>query len=531
MRALGLAIMFALRFASTHAMTLEVPQDYATIQEALAATLAGDTVRVAPGTYHEFLSCSTNSIVLLGWYPGDTLAELRTLLDPVPFGIDTPSVLQLFGDTAKVLNFAFFNRPEMRETNLPTRTGGILFTGEELEVRDCRFDSVSYSIEAAYRVTLKDSKFIGCKWPCVYATMLGVIKAENCEFDGSGATLVTAGSASTIENCSFRRSVNGGTNPLKIVGEDIVVRNCSFGPSGHGFSIIVALPDANCRITDCVFYDITGTPHIIEVAMNCPAVADTPIVIANNTFLNCRSETPYGGTKAIGLSCQTATPGYFGVARENIFIDCEALQAPAAIGVGGSATIDGNRFERLVNIGWSNIWAGPRPNDTIVARDNLFLGPGVAASSQGSYFDARENWWGDSTGPYHLVFNPEGQGTEVGNGVEFIPWLTAPPDSVPDTSGTNADERSELPSELSLSVFPNPFNPATTISFTLKKSEIARLELFDILGRLVVTLADDMFTAGLHEVQFNGVNHASGVYLAKLSTPQASQTVKLLLLK
>lgn len=63
-------------------------------------------------------------------------------------------------------------------------------------------------------------------------------------------------------------------------------------------------------------------------------------------------------------------------------------------------------------------------NNTI--RDNLEFGV-----SHGGYgappVDARENWWGVSSGPFHATLNPTGEGDTVGNTVLFDPWLQAPP--------------------------------------------------------------------------------------------------------
>ncbi|MBU0507228.1 T9SS type A sorting domain-containing protein [bacterium] len=107
-------------------------------------------------------------------------------------------------------------------------------------------------------------------------------------------------------------------------------------------------------------------------------------------------------------------------------------------------------------------------------------------------------------------------------------WLvkTGPDPSV------NADEQFILhPSSFILSVYPNPFNPATTITFDLPKTTRAQLRIFDVTGRLVTTLADEHFSAGTHRVEFDGGGYPSGVCLAQLRTQDEVKTVKLILLK
>ena len=97
------------------------------------------------------------------------------------------------------------------------------------------------------------------------------------------------------------------------------------------------------------------------------------------------------------------------------------------------------------------------------------------------------------------------------------------------------DEASEdfilQPSSFSLSAFPNPFNPETTIRFTSANSETVSLAIYNTSGQLVQTLANDTYTTGEHIVQFDGAALPSGVYFALLRSSQHTATHKLLLLK
>jgi uncharacterized delta-60 repeat protein len=79
--------------------------------------------------------------------------------------------------------------------------------------------------------------------------------------------------------------------------------------------------------------------------------------------------------------------------------------------------------------------------------------------------------------------------------------------------------------------FPNPFNPTTTIAFSLEKAGEVRLEVFDITGRQVATVVNARFNAGKHQVVFDASRLSSGVYLYKLT--QGTQTIhrKMLLMK
>jgi hypothetical protein len=85
--------------------------------------------------------------------------------------------------------------------------------------------------------------------------------------------------------------------------------------------------------------------------------------------------------------------------------------------------------------------------------------------------------------------------------------------------------------DFSLTAFPNPFNPSTTLSFTLPHAERARLAVYDVLGREVKVLQEGMLTAGEHKLNFDGSNLPAGIYFARLQSGTQSQTQKLLLLK
>lgn len=80
--------------------------------------------------------------------------------------------------------------------------------------------------------------------------------------------------------------------------------------------------------------------------------------------------------------------------------------------------------------------------------------------------------------------------------------------------------------------YPNPFNPSTKIIFSLQRPEYARLEVFDLSGRLVALLVSGDITEGEHIVEFRAnPEFSSGVYFYKLTTQSFTQTKKMVLLK
>ena len=89
-----------------------------------------------------------------------------------------------------------------------------------------------------------------------------------------------------------------------------------------------------------------------------------------------------------------------------------------------------------------------------------------------------------------------------------------------------------LPTVTSLAQnYPNPFNAATNISFDLAEAGNVSLNVYDITGRLVVTLVDGQMDAGQHVVVWDGSSVSSGVYFYKLSTGDYTATKSMNLLK
>jgi len=84
--------------------------------------------------------------------------------------------------------------------------------------------------------------------------------------------------------------------------------------------------------------------------------------------------------------------------------------------------------------------------------------------------------------------------------------------------------------------YPNPFNPSTTIYFDLHKTSFVTLEIFNIKGQLVATLANKEYESGRHFVIWNGSDSlgqraGSGIYLYKLQTDGFAETKKMIMVK
>jgi len=89
-----------------------------------------------------------------------------------------------------------------------------------------------------------------------------------------------------------------------------------------------------------------------------------------------------------------------------------------------------------------------------------------------------------------------------------------------------------IPSSITLfQNYPNPFNPSTTIRYFLPSQTHILLKVYDVLGRIVYILENDLETAGIHEVEFSGARLSSGIYFYRLEAGNYLGVKKMLILK
>lgn len=79
--------------------------------------------------------------------------------------------------------------------------------------------------------------------------------------------------------------------------------------------------------------------------------------------------------------------------------------------------------------------------------------------------------------------------------------------------------------------YPNPFNPTTTIEFNMKKAGIAKMEVYDITGKIVAVLFDGYKQEGRQITKFNGYSFPSGVYFYRFTTDGFADTKKMMIVK
>jgi len=100
------------------------------------------------------------------------------------------------------------------------------------------------------------------------------------------------------------------------------------------------------------------------------------------------------------------------------------------------------------------------------------------------------------------------------------------------SSETSEDCMSNAPESFDIkSIYPNPFNPVTHITFGLPAESSVILTVYTVTGNFVTNLVHDRFSAGYHTVTWDGSEYSSGIYLVRLVAGDVVKTQKMVLMK
>ncbi len=188
------------------------------------------------------------------------------------------------------------------------------------------------------------------------------------------------------------------------------------------------------------------------------------------------------------------------------------------------AIIDSNTIENNRVYG---IFCGDSVFQPIIQHNNIInnFWEGMVHTDSNAYINAENNWWGDSTGPYHPDSNPGGRGDTVSDYVDFIPWSRWPIVRV------EAEVCRPLGPSL-VQVYPNPTKGGLSLSFALSSPSYVRIYLYDITGRKVVNLHDKIVRADEHGLNTRlPENLSSGIYFLRFETGDIKETQKILLMR
>jgi len=134
----------------------------------------------------------------------------------------------------------------------------------------------------------------------------------------------------------------------------------------------------------------------------------------------------------------------------------------------------------------------------------------------------------DYGSPYDGIYTTNNTGE---SGVDATLWWVAH-DSISGTISDQVGVADDAPAAFAVAQnSPNPFNPTTTISFTLAKAGKTTVDVYNVAGQKIDTLVNSSMSAGSHSVVWNAAKFSAGVYFYTVKSGDFSKTMKMTLLK
>lgn len=550
--------------SSGFARLLDVPGHFATISVALDSSQTSDTILVQRGEYNDRIIFPDRDVVLMSMYftTGDTSAISGTVINATAFATaEFASTLNFLSGNSRaafVGGFTLTGGHGRRSTSGDTTDhrrygGGIFTTNSSPTIHSCRITADTASNECA-----------------IYAEY-GAPLISHCElFANCGETVLVGifgnqlGDPVVFEWNDIHGNFGCGelgrylyANSVDLTQGNAVIRFNHFHDSegwgalgvdawrsyaevsGNVFERLTAQYDA-CVVRsndwgntyrDNVFRDCQlGQMPCLNVDIMGPQTPYFQSLIERNWFENIAA--PTGGPSALWMGDPDAE------IRDNVFLNCSGIVGAVQFWQnpphGCVATLEGNHFFFNTATGASYTGsaftaAGSGPGCTF--HNNWFEGnegPAVAGDGQSHLItlDLSGNYWGDPSGPYDPVQNPQGRGDTLGVDVVVHDWLTEPPGT-----DNRIAERFHLKAEdWGVSTpFPNPFNAVTVIRLQSSKPQPFEVTVYNLLGRKVarvwlgVAPKDSQLDVRWDGKDERGANVASGVYYV-VAKPVGSKT-------
>ena len=118
------------------------------------------------------------------------------------------------------------------------------------------------------------------------------------------------------------------------------------------------------------------------------------------------------------------------------------------------------------------------------------------------------------------------------NEIDYLTdWITARLDWM-DEQAMSADDDHQLIKSYSLDpAYPNPFNPTTTIEFSIPRTEFVTVKVYNLVGHEITTLINDELFTGNYSIKWDGSHQPSGLYFVQIESGSFYKTRKMMLLK
>jgi|GEM_PF-3513259 len=352
----------------------------------------------------------------------------------------------------------------------------------------------------------------------IYAENATSIVIRDCLFLANTASLgggvdCLGPSHPRIENCHFSRNVVGGLGGAVTAedGAEVSVLSTTLERNRGGDGGALAVSASRLTVSACSIRD-----NVADFGGGISCLSGTVVVIG--CTLSCDTASLWGGAMhclagSLMTSCST-------IASNHALTQAGAVNLMSSAGDFDSCEVSDNTVGE--SLARDSMCSGffVQTSTLDVHRSSMYgNGMAIFADAQSGPLprnvDATDNWWGDDSGPYHPVLNPEGLGDRVSDHVDFVPWR--------DMTPVQEEDVGQWARAALLSSSPNPFSAGVDLRFVLRDPAHVRLSIYNARGQLVRDLVQTHSPPGRISARWDGTAWTGrpeppGVYFCRLET-------------
>jgi len=580
-------ILFLLISIGLSATILNVPQSYHYISLAIIAATDGDTVLVQPGNYNGIINFDGKAITLTSTYifSSDIADIYHTSLGGNYSDASLVSFVTGEGEGSILTGFTITN------TGAPAQGGAVLCDGSSPTLSHLRFIGNSATSGGAIYTNNASPVIEYCEFEDNSATEFGgaihleaselsmnntSFQGNSCDGGGSlgrGGAMFVSNSSIDISNCNFYENtanVHAGGIYLSYASADILWCQFVGNIGGGNVGAVYSYKSEHLEVINCLFYNNSGTDTGSLRFFTNVAPIDVPIVLNTICYDNSPCEILFasdnlsheliiaysdleGGEDAIVTNNVAeivwldgnidADPMYVAPEYNHFYLQSESPCIDAA-----QADFEYNGITYLEGVEYLGEALDMGPCETDVNNPEI-LAMFSADVIQGdapltvNFTDESlgepTNWQWLYDGDVYLsdLQNPQFTFEEPGiytisltASTDVMSNYTCKVDYIVVTQPSANDE--ELPQATPLlTVFPNPFNPSTSLNFSLSEPENVTLTVYNLKGEKIEVIYNDILPAGAHNINWQPENLPSGMYLIRLTSNDQNTVRKVILLK
>jgi len=530
-------ILSILLLAVCYPTVINVPADQGTIQLSIDASSTGDTVLVAAGTYTENIDYGGKNIVIISSH-----GAKQTTIIPYNTGITIVWFANDETRTAKLIGFTLLNGGDLRG-------GAINIEGASPTIENCiLIDSKSHAVNSWN----SSPKFINCLFtgtdgkPIYFSSNYAYPEVINCTFVNNNhyGLFNSQNYIPDIKNCIIYNNTDGGA-----FGQFEINYSNIEGGWYYGVGNID---------TDPLFCDPTIGDY--SIAQNSPCVGNGENGANMGALgVGCTEPAVYGctATTACNFNADANTDdGSCTYAEENYDCDANCINDADEDGICDELEVSGCTVESACNY---NTDATDDDGSCTYAEENYDCDGNCTVLDEcevcGGDNSTCTGCMDDTSCNYNIDATIEGDcihtdgicetcvdGVIVDNDADddtVCDDIDNCPETVEETVNENGCSQGQLslyteliPEKFNISsIYPNPFNPITSITYGLPENTEIQITVYDMSGTHITTLVNSFQIAGYHTISWNADNLPSGVYLIRMDSGDFTQTQKVVLVK